>query len=477
MINTVFKETGNLIVNLSTTTLTASISSVLGVLISVTGAGLSMGYSSHAAALTDSPKPVVSCRATKAGRQYVRVNWTPANADNADRYTIRRSLNGGNYNWKSTESKHARSSIVTERNTGNLRYQVETITAAGVKTRTTCGPNAGLNHDLTSTPVAVASCWAHRLDNGEFFITWTARPNDGADRYTVMKSRNRDTYNWADTVGRRERESSFTSSGSGTYRFQVRTVARNGTYVTRDCGPETGVGSKLTVMPIGDSITLGATERPAYRYPMQQADRYKNCGIDLVGDAGGNWARGEAPSGQYAKLDHDHASWGGNTVKNLLDGRNILHRVNNFQPDVVLLHVGTNDILKGVSLVNESEPKLRAMIDGIKQQSPNTTIFVAKVIRPGAEKHQSRVDRWNSMVEAVVASTGSKTRLVDMDAIWPRFTPSPQTQAQRDENERFRSLTMYQAEWGWDGVHPSIEGSKVLADQWLSALQDAGLCP
>jgi len=235
----------------------------------------------------------------------------------------------------------------------------------------------------------------------------------------VMKSRNRGDYYWVDTVPGDKRESNFSLDGTGNYRFQVRTVAKNGAFVVRDCGPDAGVAgvtSSLTVMPIGDSITLGATERPAYRYPMQEDDRYKNCGIDLVGSAGKNWALGEAPSGDYVSSDHDHASWGGHTVGDLLFKRDIVQRVKNHQPDVILLHIGTNDILKAVALVDESKPNLRKMIDDIKQQSPTTTIFVAKVIRPGDPKHQSRVDSWNAIVEEIVAATGPETRLVDMDS-------------------------------------------------------------
>jgi len=447
------------------------------------------------------PKPVASCWATDAGRQYVRVSWTPANNNNADRYTIRRSDNGGaSYQWKSTVSKHARSSIVSESSAGNLRYRVETISSSGVRESADCGPSSGLNHNDTSTPVAVASCWAKKKDNGSIRVTWTPRPNDGADRYTVMQSENTGEYNWVDTVGKSKRESNLPIDSTGNYRFQVRTVARNGAYVVRDCGPDEGVTttpigtSMLTVMPIGDSITLGATIREAYRYPMQDEPLYDACGIDLVGSAPHEWATAiqdgsrTPPTGQYAgnEYDHDHASWGGYTVGNLLRENdpirkgNVLQHISIHQPDIVLLHIGTNDILKNVDLVGTSAANLRKLIDGIKQNSPDTAIFVAKVIRPGNTRFYERVNRWNQIVEETVAAAGHQIRIVDMDAIWPRLTKGSQaslTQAQIDENERFKSLTMFAPEFNYDGVHPSLHGSRVLARQWLNALQDAGHCP
>jgi len=472
---------------------TASRSSAFALLTIVGWGSLMLGFASPVQAQSVA-KAAVSCWATKASSNDVRVTWTPANNDNADRYTIERSRDGSAYHWKSTVSKQARSSIVTEWQEGSLRYRVKTISASGSHAFTYCGPSGGLQHHGASTPVAVASCWATRLANNSVRITWTPRPNDGADRYTVMQSRNHGRYRWIDTVARDKIASTFPLDGFGNYRFQVRTVAHNGAYVVRDCGPDggiTGEATKITVMPIGDSITRGGNHRPAYRYPMQEFNkpgdnRYIGCEIDFVGSADIRVRDENAPSlsalptGEYGngEYDHHHASWGGNTVGQIhlkVDEQLDLHK-----PDAVLIHAGTNDILNvNIDLMGDSKRELRAMINSIRQKSPKTVIFVAKVIRPGAAKHQKRVDNWNASVAEVVAETGHETRLVDMDVIWPRRTEwSPNiTPAQVAKNELFAKLTMFRESEGWDGVHPSIEGSRVLAGRWLEEMQKAHLCP
>lgn len=474
----------------STLFLSAGTTWACGAVMSIASAGLMMGISSPAEAQT--AKKPVSCWASKAGRQYVRVSWTASNADNANRYTVKRSRNNSGYQWKSTESKHARSSIVAESQSGNMQYSVETISKSGSRATKYCGPDGGLPHIGNSSPVAVASCWANKMNDGSIFVTWTPRPNDGAVRYTVMGSRNRGAYRWMDTVGKAEaNESSFTVGDAGNYRFRVRTVAGNNAYVVRDCGPNTGVAadSKLTVMPIGDSITLGATNRPAYRYPMQKQPEYKACGIDLVGTTSIKWATEEKngnrvppPAAYLSNYEHEHASYGEFTVGDILNKRgnsDVLEQVKNIKPDVVLLHIGTNDItknyLKRDEFLNVSIPSLRKLINGIKTSSPTTTIFVAKVIRPGDPKFKWAVDTWNANVGKIVAETGGKTRLVDMDNIWPKYTNGPNlTTFQRQQNQLFRQWTMFEID---DGIHPSLEGSAELAKEWLKALENEGFCP
>ena len=304
-------------------------------------------------------------------------------------------------------------------------------------------------------------CIRDRIGNGVIRVSWTPRPNDLADRYAVFRSRNGLSYNWRVTSDNgRSRSVLVRETLAGQHRYRVRTVAANGRFVQRDCGPAGGVrignprpmvaSSPLRIMPIGDSITYGSSQRPGYRYPLQDIARQRNCSIDLVGSAVRFWADGP-PTGRYANYDHHHQSRGGRTVGQATN--NALPAVRNLRPDAVFIHLGTNDITKGVPLAR-SESELRRLVRGIRATRANTAIYVAAIPPPGPA-HRAAANNWNNRVRSVVTSfqrQGAQIRLVDMARGW-----------------NHRTMTT-------DNIHPNAVGANRLATRFTDALQATNRC-
>jgi len=444
-----------------------------GLVIALLVTGLTITTAPSASA--QAPRQVLSCWATKIGSDQVRVTWTPDPADISYRYVVYGSRNNGPYYWKARISQQGPNQLtVTESNAG-MRYRVESVAPSNARVSKDCGP---FNDDAAPKPVV--SCWAVKQNDGTFRVTWTARPDDNAVRYAVRSQRNSGDFRWAaNTSEPNSRAIRVDIFRQGQYRFRVRTIARNNAFTETDCGPGTAIGRGLRVMTVGDSITLGAIDRPAYRYPMQGDSRYAACRIYLVGSFGRAWADGP-PTAPFANANHNHVSRGGNTVADLQ--ADVRQQVAVHQPDVVLIHLGTNDVQKNRNLV-DSKARLTSMIQDIVAQRPGALVLVAKVIRPRALTHRERFARWNTMVAEVVAATNNPTkrfevRVVDMYTDWPVWTfGNNLTPAQQRANAEFSRLTMYRPPRFTDGVHPSLEGSTWLANRWLNAMQQAQVCP
>jgi lysophospholipase L1-like esterase len=122
----------------------------------------------------------------------------------------------------------------------------------------------------------------------------------------------------------------------------------------------------LTVMPFGDSITAGIGD-PAgggYRCTLKTMLAAQGQTIDYVGSA----ASGPCTDNQH----EGHSGW---TIAQLT--AIAADRVTAYQPDVVLLMAGTNDLKLGQTAgIND---RLGALIDTIHAARPDTTIIVSTI--------------------------------------------------------------------------------------------------
>jgi len=130
--------------------------------------------------------------------------------------------------------------------------------------------------------------------------------------------------------------------------------------------PEAEAFSKtdtIKIMPVGDSITFGMGEDGGYRKYLDYFMKQKGyTGIDLVGPEGGGgggwpWGGGGGTSftynGQTVEYDGDHAGYSGFQIKqpaswgqdsSLYNKLKEKNAIKTYQPDVILLIIGTNDM-------------------------------------------------------------------------------------------------------------------------------------
>jgi len=185
-----------------------------------------------------------SCTAVALTTTQARVTWTAANSDNAARYAVLRSRNGGPYYWAGGVGATVRSFDNPGLGTGTYRYQVRTVATNNTTATRTCAPTGGLtmppNGGGNENAVAVSSCASVAASNTAARITWARAASDNADRFAIYRSRNNGPYYWSGVTNAPSTTWTNSSLNPGTYRYQVRTVATNNTTAIRNCSPTGG---------------------------------------------------------------------------------------------------------------------------------------------------------------------------------------------------------------------------------------------
>ncbi|MGK5683763.1 SGNH/GDSL hydrolase family protein [Actinoplanes sp. URMC 104] len=178
----------------------------------------------------------------------------------------------------------------------------------------------------------------------------------------------------------------------------------------------TGTAAPLKVMPLGDSITHGSgstgsrhpmtqTHSTGYRPLLYRELQAAGLDVDFVGSQRNGTADTPDPDNE------GHPGWRIDQIAANVDGWLATYR-----PDVVLLHIGTNDVSQGRN-VTETSMRLSALIDQIRADLPDAEIFVQKLVQGHIEPYRSRIAMFNTTIPAVVASKDAGVHLVDQSMI------------------------------------------------------------
>ena len=209
----------------------------------------------------------------------------------------------------------------------------------------------------------------------------------------------------------------------------------------------------VTIMPLGDSITMGMygtgadwnankSLRGGYRARLQELLADAGVQIDFVGGGDGIDVRE-----QLDDKDHEgHGGWQltggfGGGLDSIVEAALDLH-----QPDIVLLHAGTNDLAAGES-IDVLADDLSAFLDVITARRPDMYVIVS-----GLELRDFATDALNSRVMAMVQekrAAGRKLFFADTSAGWQ------------------------EPMWGDDenGLHPSLANYEIMGRNWFTAMQ------
>ncbi|GIE95013.1 SGNH/GDSL hydrolase family protein [Paractinoplanes rishiriensis] len=170
---------------------------------------------------------------------------------------------------------------------------------------------------------------------------------------------------------------------------------------------ETERPSALRVMPLGDSITwgIGSADRDGYRAALHRRLTSAGLDVDFVGSA----RNGRGP-------DRDHEGHKGWTINQLAE--HVEPWLTRYQPDVILLHIGTNDLVQGVP---QPARKLARLLDLIEAAQPDAEVFVARVVGladyPNLERLERRTAAFNRAVGQIVTERGGRFHLVDQSVV------------------------------------------------------------
>jgi hypothetical protein len=193
----------------------------------------------------------------------------------------------------------------------------------------------------------------------------------------------------------------------------------------------------IRILPVGDSITQGQnTSYGSYRrhlYSLLTAD-----GLDVV-------FVGPLSDGSFPSPAHDGVT---GDVINGAWGRIASGRIETYTPDIILLLIGTNDILGGGS-PSTALGTYSSLLDSIITHGPNVKTIVGSLPPMNSSvvgsTVSSNVNVFNSGLVTLVASKGSNFIFADLNT---------------------GLLTSDLA----DGIHPTDAGNDKLAALWYPAL-------
>ena len=226
-------------------------------------------------------------------------------------------------------------------------------------------------------------------------------------------------------------------------------LATNGIIANLNTGivlaPIYGTLTPPRIMPLGDSITAGqhavAPTPGAYRIQLSADFSADNLSLNFVGSQFNG-------SDSLGDKDHEgHGGWTIDQITGLVDGG----LLNTYQPDAVLLMIGTNDTAN--SPLSKMYADLSNLIDQITARSPNTQLLVSSIAPTDpAVVGQTRADKtkdFNLLIPDLVSdkvAQGRKVAFVNAGG----------------------SLTLN--DLVADGRHPNAQGYNKLGNAWYDAI-------
>ncbi len=209
----------------------------------------------------------------------------------------------------------------------------------------------------------------------------------------------------------------------------------------------------VNIVPLGDSITQAEKGYNSYRRSLNKKLLAAGYQVNFVGSMNQTKDCTDFPSQDF---DFDHEGHWGWRIDEVIEGRQaqcsgegkIADWLNNYTPDLALIHLGTNDVFRGDS-VSSSSAELKQIVEILRQKNPNIAIFIAQLIPTDDKQVNKAIIDLNQQITTLVAEinqTNSPVILVDQ---YSGFNPRHDT---------------------YDGVHPNLQGEEKIAQKWFEAI-------
>jgi lysophospholipase L1-like esterase len=203
----------------------------------------------------------------------------------------------------------------------------------------------------------------------------------------------------------------------------------------------------VNIMPLGDSITrgYGSGSDPVnrgfnygYRLSLFNSLSTANFNFDFVGSQFDGQLSGYT-------FDYDHEGWGGFHDEQIAN--NVQGYLTDNPADIVLLHIGTNDIAADPS--DNSSDQVERILDDIDNFDEAITVILARIV--DQSPNEPSVTVFNNNVEAMAQNritNGDKIIIVDQQS------------------------ALNYVDDVFDLLHPNEAGYEKMADVWFDALDD-----
>ncbi len=195
--------------------------------------------------------------------------------------------------------------------------------------------------------------------------------------------------------------------------------------------------AQLRIMPLGDSITegaVGSSDDTGYRRSLYLSLTAAGCDADFVGGLA---------AGIPTDFDRDHEGHSGWQADQIRD--NVYDWLDSNPADIVLLHIGTNDITDA----NEDVAEVNDILNEIDRYSQDITVVLAARIILRNDSRNPQTIAFNDAVEAMAQDridNGDDIIIVDM------------------------ALALTYPDDLVDSVHPNDSGYARMAEAWYDAL-------
>jgi lysophospholipase L1-like esterase len=199
----------------------------------------------------------------------------------------------------------------------------------------------------------------------------------------------------------------------------------------------------VRIMPLGDSITVGVGDSSVggYRGPLYNSLTVAGYNIDFVGS--------QSDGSGFDNNHEGHSGWTTTQIRDNIDGWLVSNPA-----DIVLFHIGTNDLNDASFDINAYALNVNTTLGKIYSHDPTTTVILAKIIKTQTDSPTGRwtaTHNYNIKLETEVApfwaGLGYSIEVVDMESA---LTTSDMT----------------------DQWHPSTAGYAKMAPVWYDALDD-----
>ncbi|GAA4432306.1 hypothetical protein GCM10023188_20770 [Pontibacter saemangeumensis] len=231
--------------------------------------------------------------------------------------------------------------------------------------------------------------------------------------------------------------------------------------------------AQYKLMVLGNSITQGNATHPGYRYELWKMLVDAQIDVELVGshdvnEGGLSPVQGTVYNGKtYTNRNEGHWGWSADEILDGRDGKgNLAAWLQGYTPDIVLLHLGTNDMFRQCGTAEsprracyqETINELKEVIKLIRGKNPATTFYVAKLI-PAYEQ---------------VAGPWAAGNIQELNDRIPGFVQQMNSAASPvilvDQYAGFNATTGADTH---DGIHPNASGELKMAQKWFAAIEPA----
>ena len=210
---------------------------------------------------------------------------------------------------------------------------------------------------------------------------------------------------------------------------------------TTSGGPAASTPTRTTVMPLGDSLTDGYNIPGGYRPALLARFVADNLAVDFVGSLS---------NGPAAFTDREHEGHSGWRIDQI--SASVVSWMNAYRPDVVLLMIGTNDMVQDYQL-STAPDRLSALIDQITATLPMTHVIVASIPRIGGfAPNLVRVQAYDATIAGIVNAKISEGKHVSYADIYGAIGPD---------------------DLHTDFTHINSSGNTKMANVWYAAIRSA----